>query len=111
MTIQARPEGNAIVVALGGRLDGVTCTEYDSAMRKLIDGGATRLVVDFAQLDYISSAGLGELILTAKLLKEKEGHFCVANVHGNVLSVFEMCGIRNLLQVHGSVADALAAVA
>ena len=80
-------------------------------VRQLIESGTTRLVADFEQLDYVSSAGLGELILTSKLLQEKGGQFSVANVKGNVLSVFEMCGIGSVIKIHRSVADALAAPA
>ena len=111
MAIQVKKDGNSAVVSVSGRLDAVTGPEYERTVRELIEGGTNRLVADFDELSYISSAGLGELILTSKLLKEKNGRFCVANVHGNVQSVFEMCGIGKLLQVHQSVADALAALA
>jgi anti-anti-sigma factor len=111
MTIQTKQHGNIPVVSVSGRLDGVTAPEYEKTVRELIAGGTTRLVVDFDQLNYISSAGLGEIIVTLKLLKEKNGDFCMANVHGNVLSVFEMCGLGKLLKMHASVADALAALA
>jgi stage II sporulation protein AA (anti-sigma F factor antagonist) len=74
----------------------------------LIESGTTRVVVDFDQLSYISSAGLREIIVTAKLLQENNGQFCVANVHGNVLAVFNMCGIESVVKIHDSVADALA---
>ena len=108
MTIQTERHGNALVVSVSGRLDGVTAPEYERTMRELIDGGTTRVVLDFDQLEYISSVGLGELLLTAKLLKEKDGQFCVANVHGAVLSVFEICRMGSLLKIYDSVADALA---
>src|SRR5437667_4007479 len=111
MTIQTARHGGISVVSVSGRLDGVTAPEYERTVRELIDGGTTRVVLDFDQLEYISSVGLGELLVTAKLLKEKDGQFCVANVHGNVLSVFEMCGIGKLLKIHPSVAEALAALA
>lgn len=110
MTIQTKREGNADVVSVGGRLDAVTAPEYEKTVRELIANGTTRLVVDFHELDYISSAGLAEIIVTLKLIKEKNGQFSVANVHGNVLSVFNMCGIGNLVKIHDSVADAVAAL-
>jgi anti-anti-sigma factor len=110
MAIETRKAGNSVVVSVSGRLDAVTAPAYEKAVRGLVEDGATRMVVDFEQLDYISSAGLGELIVTLKLLKEKGGQLAVANVRGNVLSVFEMCGIQKLLGIHNSVADALAAV-
>ena len=110
MTIQTKREGNTDVVAVGGRLDAVTAPEYEKAVRDLVQNGTTRLVVDFQELSYISSAGLGEIIVTLKLMKEKSGDFSVANVHGNVLSVFNMCGIGKLVKMHDSVAAAVASL-
>ena len=108
MTIQTERHGDTSVVSVGGRLDGVTAAQYEKTLRELIENGTTRVVVDFDELNYISSAGLREIIVTAKLLQENNGRFCVANVHGNVLSVFKMCGMENVLKIHDSVADALA---
>ena len=108
MTIQKKNEGNAVVVSVSGRLDAVTAPEYAKTMQEVLAEGPARIVVDFDQLTYISSSGLGELIVTAKTMKEKQGKLCVANVRGNVLSVFEMCGIGSLLTMSPSVADALA---
>src|SRR5262245_40052508 len=111
MAIETQRSGNSVIVSLSGRLDGVTSPDYGKTARELLDGGATRIVVDCDKLDYISSVGLGELILTAKLLKERNGQFSVANVRGNVLSVFEMCGIGSMVAIHPTVAAALAAFA
>ena len=108
MPIQIRKDGATAVVSLSGKLDGVTGPEYQKTMRELIETGSSRVVVDLGELNYISSAGLGELITTAKLLKQKDGQFCVANVHGAVLSVFEICRMGSLLKIYDSVADALA---
>jgi anti-anti-sigma factor len=111
MDLQARTEGNAVVVTLSGRLDAVTAPEFEKSIRDLIDSGNSRIVVDFEQLDYISSAGLRGLLLMAKLLNAKSGHACLANVTGNVKSVFDMCGFCSMFKIENSVAEALAAIA
>lgn len=108
MDLQTTIENNAIVVTISGRLDAVTAPEYEKRVREMIASGNNDFVVDFAQLDYISSAGLRALLLMAKLLKEKNGNVCFANVDGNVRSVFEMSGFAALFKMENSVADALA---
>ena len=110
MDIQTRRENNAVVVALSGRLDAVTAPDYERKIREMIDGGNTYFVVDFEQLDYISSAGLRALLLMAKLLKEKDGQVCFANVKGNVRSVFDMSGFTTIFKMEDSTAAALAAL-
>jgi anti-anti-sigma factor len=111
MDLQTKIEGNAIIVTISGRLDAVTSPDYEKTIRELIDGGNNCFVVNFEQLDYISSAGLRALLLMAKLLKEKSGQVCFANVMGNVRSVFDMSGFTGLFKMENSVAEALAALA
>ena len=110
MDLQTKIENRAIVVTISGRLDAVTAPEYEKSIRALIDEGNGDFVVDFEQLDYISSAGLRALLLMAKLLKEKGGQVCFASVKGNVRSVFDMSGFTGLFRIEDSVAEALAAL-
>ena len=108
MNLQTKIENNAIVVTINGRLDAVTAPEYEKRIRELVDSGNSNFVVDFEQLDYISSAGLRALLLMAKLLKEKGGRVCLANIKGNVRSVFDMSGFFSIFKAEDSVAAALA---
>jgi len=110
MNFQARQEGSTFVVTLSGRLDAVTAPEFEQKIRDQINAGAAGIVIDFAALDYISSAGLRALLVMAKLLKEKNGQVCMANVTGNVRSVFEMSGFTSLFKMQDSVAAAVAAI-
>jgi stage II sporulation protein AA (anti-sigma F factor antagonist) len=108
---QTQKEAKGTVVAVTGRLDAVTAPDYEKRMHELIDAGEARFVVDLDRLDYISSAGLRGLLVTAKLLKAKSGQMRFANVKGNVKAVFDMSGFAAMFQVDDSVAAALAALA
>lgn len=111
MDLQTKKENNAVVVTISGRLDAITTPEYEKKVRELIDSGDIYFVVDFEQVDYISSAGLRGLLLTAKLLNAKGGRVCLANVKGNVRSVFDMCSFNTVFKMENSVAEALAVIA
>lgn len=108
MEIQTRREGDAAVVSVRGRLDVVTAEDYRTAVRVLIETGCTRVVVDLRGLDYISSSGMSALVLTSRWLKEKDGRLRFASMRESVRSVIDMCGIGKLLDIHESVAEALA---
>lgn len=110
MDLQTKIEKNAIVLTISGRLDAITAPQYEKKIRELIDDGNSSFVVDFEQLDYISSAGLRALLLMAKLLKEIDGRMCFANIGGNVRSVFDMCGFIAIFKIEDSVTAALAAL-
>ncbi|MEI6066579.1 MAG: STAS domain-containing protein [Methylococcaceae bacterium] len=110
MNLQTRIENNAVVVTVSGRLDAVTAPAYEKKIQELIDSGHIYMVVDFEQLDYISSAGLRGLLVMAKLLNAKGGRACLANVKGNVQSVFNMCGFNTVFKMENTVVEALAMV-
>jgi stage II sporulation protein AA (anti-sigma F factor antagonist) len=108
MDIQIQESGNAWVMSVKGKLDAVSAGDYEKAVRQLITDGKTRFVVDFAELSYISSAGLRVLLSTAKQLKPKGGVVLFANLQDNVREVFEMTGFSSILGIHASIDAALA---
>jgi len=110
MEIRIQESGRAWVVGVAGKLDALSAGDYEKAVNQLIAEGKTRFVVDFAKLDYISSAGLRVLLTTAKQLKPRGGVALFANVPGNVREVFEVTGFGSILDIHDSVDAALAAL-
>jgi anti-anti-sigma factor len=110
MEIQVQESGKAWVVSVAGKLDAVSAGDYEKAVSQLIAEGKTRLVADFADLSYISSAGLRVLLSTAKQLKPKGGVVLFANLQDNVREVFEMTGFSTILSIHPSLDAAIAAL-
>ena len=108
MEIHTKKEANATVITITGRLDAVTAPEYEKTVNELINAGEIKLVVDFDALEYISSAGLRGLLVTAKQLKGKGGQVRCANVRGTVREVFDISGFGSIFQMDDSVADSLA---
>ena len=104
MDVDTRNEGNVTVVALTGKLDAITSPAFEQQIRGTIEAGNHAIVVDLAQLDYISSAGLRALLVLAKQVKAKNGKACLANVTGDVRSVFDMSGFATIFEIVESVA-------
>jgi anti-anti-sigma factor len=108
MEIRTEKEAAATVVTVTGRLDAVTAADCGKALNELISSGANALVFDFDGLNYISSAGLRVLLMTAKQLKAKGGQVRCANVKGTVKEVFDISGFGSIFKMDDSVAAALA---
>ena len=68
MNISTREVDTVTVVHFEGNLDTNTAPEAEQRFNDLISGGASKILVDFGALDYISSAGLRVLLATAKKL-------------------------------------------
>ena len=65
MNITKKTENNVLTIALAGRLDTVTAPELENEIRSSAEG-VSRLILDFTELAYISSAGLRVLLSTTE---------------------------------------------
>ena len=97
MNITKHMNGKELVVAPEGRLDTKTASELEEALMGSIDE-AESLVLDFAKLDYISSAGL-RVLLTVNTLMSAKGGMKVINVNDLVQEVFKLTSFTALLTI------------
>ena len=90
MEIISRTEGNKVTMEITGWLDTQTAPQLAEELSKLSDE-ATSLVFDFAKLEYISSAGLRQVVAAYKKMQQKEG-FKIINISDEVYDVFKLTG-------------------
>ena len=96
-----------IVVTVDGRMDAVSAPEFEQFLNGLIDEGALKVIVDFEGLDYISSAGLRSVLITAKKIQSKSGEILIVSLHDTVKEIFEISGFSTIIPIHTSVDAAL----
>lgn len=97
MTITKTKEGQNLTLALNGRLDTVTSPQLDTELKEELDT-TTALVFDFAELQYISSAGLRVLLSAQKVMNTK-GTMVIKNVCDDIMEVFEITGFSDILTI------------
>ena len=97
MNITKTQNGNAVTIALEGRLDTTTAPQLEQALKSVLDD-ATELTLDFEKLDYISSAGL-RVLLSAHKAMFKKGGMKVTNVNEIVREVFDVTGFVDILTI------------
>ena len=97
MEIIKNKEGNALHIALSGRLDTVTAPQLEAVVKTELEG-ITELVLDFAELDYISSAGL-RVLLAAQKTMNKQGSMKLINVNADIMEVFDITGFSDILTI------------
>ena len=97
MTIPKELNGNVLTVALEGRLDTTTAPALEAELKDAMNS-ANSLVLDFAKLAYISSAGLRVLLGAHKTMSTKGG-MKVIHVNEIVQEVFDVTGFADILTV------------
>jgi anti-sigma B factor antagonist len=95
------------IVRFEGNLDTNTAPEAQERLDGLADQGVGKVLVDFENLDYISSAGLRVLLATAKKLRSGGGNLRLCSLNETVAEVFEISGFSTIFAVFGSEAEAL----
>ena len=108
MDISSEITDNITVVRLMGNLDTNTSTDAQDYLNKAIDEGASKVVVCFDKVDFVSSAGLRVLLATAKKLGGGGGALRVCGLNETVAEVFEISGFSTILNVFPSETEALA---
>ena len=97
MTITKKQNGNALEIALEGRLDTMTAPELEAELNGSLDGAET-LTLDFTGLSYISSAGL-RVLLAAEKRMGKKGGMTVTHVGEAIMEIFEVTGFTDILTI------------
>ena len=97
MTIEKNLEGTKLHLALAGRLDTTTAPQLETELKRSV-GGVESLVLDFAELEYLSSAGL-RVLLAAQKVMNKQGKMVIRNVNETISEVFEITGFSDILTI------------
>lgn len=95
MNLKRKTEQSTMTVAVNGRIDTATAPEFEQGVKPYLDG-VTELVLDFAGVNYVSSAGLRALLSLHKIMM-KQGSMKLVNVNEEVCDVFEVTGFDEIL--------------
>jgi len=95
------------IYKLNGRLDSNTSPTLEKKLADAMQDGTTSMVIDFENLDYISSAGLRIILKTTKDLKKSEGNIILCAMQDYVKEVFEIAGFDTFLPIVPTMDEAL----
>lgn len=97
MEIIKNVSGEVLTLNVSGRLDTNTAPLLDAEIKE-IGVETKKLVLDFAGLEYISSAGLRTVLIAQKKMN-KQGVMLVKNVNESVMEVFQITGFSDILVI------------
>lgn len=101
MNIQVEEHGDIVVVKLIGRLDSFTSPKVDSQLRA-ISVQHKKIVLNFNDLDYISSAGIRVVLSLSKQLEANEGKLVICCVSEDILEIIKLTGFDQVLKIYNS---------
>lgn len=97
MEIRKTQNGTELVLAVSGRLDTNTSRQLEAELKVSISG-ITSLIFDFAEIEYISSAGL-RVLVDAQMVMNDQGTMIIRNSNKSVMDVFEITGFTDIFTI------------
>jgi len=108
MELRQENAGAVAIVAISGRIDSNTSPQLERVLIDTIAAGAPRLVLDLTGTQYLSSAGLRILLLTAKQIERASGRFVLHGLCDRVRDVLDLSGFLSELKVCSDRTEAVA---
>lgn len=97
MTIEKKINGEALTLIVSGRLDTQTAPELEKELDSVL-ADIKELTFDFANLEYVSSAGL-RVILKAQKAMNAQGRMKLTGVNDSIMEVFDITGFLDILTI------------
>lgn len=90
--------GNVLTVKPVGRMDTATSPVLEQELESQIDG-VQEIVMDFADVEYISSGGMRVLLAVEQQLEEKNGSLRLDHVNNTIINIFKMVGFMEIIKI------------
>ncbi|HNM14622.1 MAG TPA: STAS domain-containing protein [bacterium] len=97
--VTRKDEQDITVLYLKGYLDAHTYPHFEGELQKLMEEKRYRIVVDFQELSYISSAGLGVFMGFIETVRENQGDIKLCTMSTKVYKVFDLLGFPTIYQI------------
>jgi anti-anti-sigma factor len=110
MEIHKERVGDTYVVSASGRLDGIYSTAFANQVGELVTEANPKILIDFTDIDFVTSAGLRALLLLVKKAKASGSVFALCGVNEQVREVLDVSGFTAMFGIHAGRAEGIAAL-
>lgn len=109
MAMQNRTQKDITILYPAGKIVlGDGDQELDDAVRNLLDQGARKVVINFSQVSYLDSSGVGELVGCYTAIKNRGGDLRICGLNARISSLIRMTSLHAIFTVTDTEDEALA---
>lgn len=107
LTIKVDNFKKADLVTASGRIDSSNATEFDDVLKGLMDDGQHHIIINMADINYMSSAGLRTLVSALRECKKKRGDIRLSSPSDRVKEVLDLSGLYSMFTTFSTDAEAV----
>jgi len=104
MDIQVESRGDRKVVRIKGKITVEHCAAMQSELDRVLEPGIVEVVVDFREVPFIDSSGVGEILRLFRLVREGQGVVTLINPNKKLRTVFALYRFEKFIQIRDNVA-------
>jgi anti-anti-sigma factor len=108
LEITTAKHGNVTMISVSGRVDSLTAGDLEQAINGKIGQGHRQILLNFADVTYISSGGLRVLLATAKKLRGDGDKYALCSLSAEVHKVLRLTGFLSIFTTYPSEGEAFA---
>lgn len=90
--------GDVLTVIPEGRIDTITSPVLEKEIQQHLDG-IVNIIMDFKNINYISSGGIRVLLAFQQEMMERDGDLKLTNVSDNVYDIFDLVGFADMIEI------------
>jgi anti-sigma B factor antagonist len=102
-----KERGDINIINLKGYLDAHTAPTLENNFTELINNSKFKIIVNFEELAYISSAGLGVFMAYIENIRDNKGDIKLSNMSDKVFNIFDLLGFPLLYEIYKSEEEAI----
>ena len=99
MDIQVESSGNRRIVHIEGKITFEYCPVLQSRLDSIVDEGVHEVVIDFKEVPFIDSSGVGEVLRLYKRMREINGEVVLANPNQKLRDLFSMYRFHQFMTI------------
>lgn len=103
MQIESSKSGTSLIIKVIGQMDVLTAPDFQKVCDEFIAKGEKQLIVDMEKLEYISSAGLRNILSTGKRLKMEGGSISLSGPNEMISKILDISGFSSLFPIYDSI--------
>ncbi len=110
MELSKKQTDNIWIITIKGRLNAASAPEAEDYIFKIISAENKYLILNLANLEYISSGGLRIFLKAVKEINALGGNIVLCNPHSCVENIIDMAGLNEFLTIKATEEESIAAI-
>ena len=107
VSFEIRTQDGVDVVDISGQLDAFTTPDVKAEFKKLTDARHYKLALNFSDVDYVNSTGIGAIVAVAQQVRRRKGDLKLFGMKADIKKVFDLVGASKILEIFETEQEAL----